>query len=64
MTFIGPFNIMVGSSIIMAILSDFIVIMAYYVGPGGVFAMRFLIGIMVVSIKSINNKNEPFIFLP
>ncbi|XP_044759501.1 sialin-like [Coccinella septempunctata] len=46
-TFFGPFNVLVWSSVIMAVLSGCVVVMAYYVGPGGVFAMRFFVGVMV-----------------
>lgn len=46
-TFFGPYNVLVYTSMLMATFSGAIVPMALYVGPGGVFAMRFLIGIMV-----------------
>ncbi|KAK9888042.1 hypothetical protein WA026_000319 [Henosepilachna vigintioctopunctata] len=43
----GPWHVLFWSTLIMAISSDIVVPMAKFVGPGAVFTMRFIVGMMV-----------------
>ncbi|KAL3273982.1 hypothetical protein HHI36_015401 [Cryptolaemus montrouzieri] len=46
-TFFGPWRLLFWSSIFMSFCTDVIVPMTKYVGPGGVFTMRFIVGMLV-----------------